>query len=221
MYFARLAPAAFILLFSGSAFAQGWFEYTNREEFFQINLPGEPRIEQFTYISEYGSRLPAKRFTAQSGPENYTVTVVNMATTDRPPGYSHGNELRGAIAFAATQVRKTGTVTLDAYTEIDVIPGMALQVTLPNGRRNFVAIHQHGRRLYIAEAEVPGGPDQAPPTQFQASLAILDANGNTLRYRDDNYSFPDGRPIARRGNQAIPPPGQPGAQIGESFPRRQ
>jgi hypothetical protein len=74
MRLTRLVPAAFALVFSSPAFAQGWFEYVNREEFFQINLPGEPRVEQFTYVSEYGSRLPAKRFTASDGQENYTVT---------------------------------------------------------------------------------------------------------------------------------------------------
>ncbi len=210
---ARLVPALLALLVSSGAMAQGWFDYVNREEFFSINLPGEPKIEQFTYISEYGSKLPAKRFSAQSGEETYTVTVVNMSTTDRPPGYSHGNELRGAIAFAATAVRRTGVVTLDAYTEVDVIPGMALQVTLPNGRRNFVAIHQHARRLYITEATVPNRIEVPPPTQFQASLAILDAEGNTLRYQDNNYSFPEGRPLARRGGAPAQAPAAAGAPV--------
>jgi hypothetical protein len=35
MRLTRLVPAAFALLFSSPAFAQGWFEYVNREEFFQ------------------------------------------------------------------------------------------------------------------------------------------------------------------------------------------
>ena len=212
MRFLRLIPAALVLVLSAPAFAADWIEYENRGEFFRINMPGEPKVEEFVYTSEYGSKLPAKRFTAQNGEEHYSVVVVDMNTTDRPPGYSHGNELRGAIAYAATQIRKTGNVTLDAYTEIDVIPGMALQVTLPNGRRNYAAIHQHARRLYIIEATVPDRPDVPPPTQFQASLQILDQDGNQLRYRDDNYSFPDGRPLARRGGQEVPRPAAAPAQ---------
>mgnify|MGYP006182574251 CR=1 FL=1 len=41
-------------------------------------------------------------------------------------------------------------------------------MTLPNGRRNFVAIHQHARRLYITEAEVPGGEIQRYATDLRS-----------------------------------------------------
>lgn len=201
MRLARLIPAAALTLcLSGAAFAQGWFEYTNKDGLFSVNFPAEPRIEEFTYISEYKSKLNAKRYIAEDKGARYTVTVVDMSRTDYNPQY-HGNELRGAVDYAATELRQTGKVTYDAYAEINVIPGHALQITHPDGKRNFVAIHYHAKKLYITEAVVPA--NVPPPILFQASFQITDAEGRALRYEDNNHSFPDGRVLSRRGGAAV------------------
>ena len=192
--------AAFVLLIS-PAFAQAWIEYVNKDDLFSINFPGQPKVESFTYVSEYHSQLPAHRYTAEREGAQYRVTVVNMTRTDYEPEHQ-GNEWRGSVAHAATVLRQTGKVTFDAYQEVNVIPGQALHITLPDGRRNFVQINFHARKLYILEAIVP--PAAAPPDQFVASLAIIDRDGNVLRYEDNNYAFPDGRPLARRGGGAAP-----------------
>ena len=199
-----LSAAALALCVSGAALAQGWFDYVNKESMFSVNFPKEPRVEDFTYTSEYKSKLNAKRFIAEHNGATYTVTVVDMSRTDYRPQY-HGNELRGAVAYAATQLRQTGKVTFDAYQEINVIPGHALQITLPDGKRNFVAIHLHAKKLYIAEAVVAA--NMPPPALFQASFQITDGEGRALRYVDNNHSFPDGRVLARRGNENVAPPG--------------
>ena len=86
----------------------------------------------------------------------------------------------GSEAHTAANYRKLGEVTYDAYMQIDRVPGLQIQLTKPDGRRLFVAIHIHDGFLYVAEAEVP--PRAPPPAQFQQSLHFLDENGIRLRY---------------------------------------
>jgi hypothetical protein len=110
--------------------------------------------------------------------------------------------MRGAMALAATELRRTGDVTFDAYGEIQVIPGHQLQITLPDGRRNFVQIHYHDHRLYVAEAIVEG--NMPPPAHFQASLTFINEDGEEIRYTGEGeYQFPDGRPLLRVGGREV------------------
>lgn len=61
----RLIPVvatASILLMSGSALAQEWIEFANREDRFTCSFPGQPHVTETTWISEYeaepaGARL--------------------------------------------------------------------------------------------------------------------------------------------------------------------
>jgi len=201
MRFWKILPVALTALYASAASAQGWIEYVNTTEFFALNFPGEPMVEEFTYVTEYGSQLPSKRFYAEDASGLYQIKVVDMHTTSRPPG-RHGVELRGSIAHAATAIRQTGEVTYDAYSEIQVIPGHQLQVTLPDGRRNFAQIHYHDHRLYIVEAIVPG--NMPPPAHFQAALSIVDENGEAIRYTGEGfYQFPDARPVLSIGGRVV------------------
>jgi hypothetical protein len=201
MNFLKLVPAVLLLVYSSMASAQNWFEYQNLEDLFSVNFPVEPVISESPYISEYDSPFVARKYSATDGQTEYLVTVVNMENSARPPG-RRGTEWRGAIGFHATKIRQTGEVTFDAYGEINVMPGHQLQITQPDGRRNFVNIHFHGRRLYVIEAISP--PDLPPPALFQASFEVVDAEGNNLRYNDSDYSFPDRIPLARRGGVTLP-----------------
>jgi hypothetical protein len=196
----KFVPAALLLFYASTASAQNWFEYENLEDLFSVNYPAEPVVTEAPYISEYGSPFVARKYSATDGVAEYMVSVVDMENSARPPG-RRGTEWRGAIGFHATKLRQTGEVTFDAYGEINVVPGHQLQITLPDGRRNFANIHFHGHRLYVIEAISP--PDLPPPALFQASFAVVDAEGNSLRYLDDDYSFPDRIPLTRRGNQAV------------------
>ena len=63
----RLVPAAFILFVSGPAFAQDWIEYTSNADFFTVNFPGEPKVRETIYRSEYGYDLPARVYSAEAG----------------------------------------------------------------------------------------------------------------------------------------------------------
>jgi hypothetical protein len=197
----KLITAMTFLFYAGAASAQGWIEYVNTDDFFSVNFPGEPWVEEFIYVSEFKSPLPSRRYIAEDAIGRYQMTVIDMHTTVRPPG-RQGLELRGAMAYAATELRQTGEVTYDAYGEIQVIPGHQLQITLPDGRRNFVQIHYHDYRLYIAEAIVAG--NMPPPAHFQASVSIVNGQGHQIRYTGEGFhQFPDARPVLSIGGEIV------------------
>jgi uncharacterized membrane protein YgcG len=177
----------------------GWTNYASREDAFTVNMPGQPRVEPFTYMSAAGSPWKAKRITAERDGRQYTVTVIDTSTsrlteevdatrnTARP-----GSEKAGAMEYAAWNLRKTGTLSVDTYAERQVIPGRKLEIALPDGRRNNAELYQHFDRVYILEAVSPRGA--AAGYDMAGSLVMLDAAGNVPRYRDNNLSFPENLP---------------------------
>jgi hypothetical protein len=197
----RLLALVPLLLAASAAFAQAqWAEFTDKADRFTIAFPAAPRVENFTYVTEYVSHVPAHRYVASDGATRYTLTVVDMTTTERKPA-SHGIEMRGAIQFAATALRRTGVVTADNYAEAWGVPGQVLQISLPNNARVYAHIYFVNKHLYILEAVAPAG---APPLAFFTALTFLDANGNPLSFVDNNYSFPESGPLLRGA------PGTPG-----------
>jgi len=40
--------------------AQGWIEYVSRQDSFAINFPGQPRIQEITWVSEQGAMYPGR-----------------------------------------------------------------------------------------------------------------------------------------------------------------
>ncbi len=180
LYLSGFVLIAFGSLFAFAALAQGWIHFADREEYFSVNLPHQPAIEDITYSSEFHAELPAKLYTAADEQVSYKITVVNYAPSNIPSP-RNVYDLRGSIAYAAWNIRQRGgEITYDAYAQIDRIDGHHLQITNPDQSRTFVAIHLHDSRLYILEAlAAPGTP---PPAQFQQSLSILDENGDPVRY---------------------------------------
>lgn len=173
-----------------AAFAQAWIEYRSQPDHFSVNLPGQPTITEMPYMSEYGATLTARKYVVSAGGINYTVTVVDYRNA------LSLNDLRGAVAFAATALRQRGKVTYDAYAEIDRIPGHQLQITEPNGKRLYAGMNLYDKRLYILVAEAP--PNVPPPEGFRASLIVYDDNGMHIRL-DDN-----GVPLKRGGGNGGP-----------------
>src|SRR5205814_9274047 len=57
--------------------AQDWIEFASTADRFTLNFPGEPRIEDTTYTSEYGAVLPARVYRAETGPSKYPMMVVD------------------------------------------------------------------------------------------------------------------------------------------------
>jgi hypothetical protein len=165
---------AFMLLVAGTCFGQEWIEYVNRADRFVVNLPGQPTMKDTTFKSEYDATLPAHVYTAQAGPVHYSVTVVNYKDADVL-------DLRGAVDWAAWQIRKRGgEITIDAFAQNDRIEGHQLHIVNANKTRTLAQIHQYDRRLYILEATAP--VDYPPPIDFQQSLVILDADGVRVRF---------------------------------------
>lgn len=180
-----LWAAALALLWSGAGLAQGWAEYRNTEWRFGVNFPGEPTVESIEWFSEDNLPVPARRFSTSHGNSTYSVIVADYRG-------ARATTILGSEAHTAANYRKLGEVTYDAYSQIDRVGGLMIQITKPNGRRLFLAIHLHDEFLYVAEAEAP--PRAPPPGQFQQSLHFLDQSGIRLRY------FPDGQRLLSTEN---------------------
>jgi len=165
---------------ASSAHAADWIEYRDPGDRFGVSMPGQPKIEEFTYTSWRGHSVPARIHSVQDGASRYSVTVVNYASD---PDIT---DVLGSVAFAATNFRKRGgEVTFDAYEQVDRIPGHELHITNPDGTLTYAEINLFEKRLYILEATVPH--NAPPPLLFQMSLEILDEKGNRIRFELDEY----------------------------------
>ena len=111
-----LIPALVALLLSTAASAQGWQEYVNRENNFQINFPAEPAVTETQYRTVKGTMLPARVFTAVAPQGSifagtYKVTIVD---------YSNAlNELPDAVEQAREAIKAKGTVKYDEVNDLD------------------------------------------------------------------------------------------------------
>ena len=176
MRFASLIPAAVALCVAGAAYAQAWDVYTNREEFFAINLPGEPKMTTSPYKTAKGTTLTAKKYTA-TAPANsilagtYTLTVVDYNNAK--------GELGTAIEEAAARYRSMGKMTYDAVNMLDNHRSWRQTIENANQRILTEILVARNNRLYISEAVT--ALNIPPPAQFQASLQILDESGQRIR----------------------------------------
>jgi hypothetical protein len=208
-----LLATALILVMPGLSLAQDWIDYVSRTDFFHVNFPGEPKVQDITYPTEYGITLPGRVYRVENGPNRYSVTVVNYADAEKihtaraaqcrkdgGEGDACQNDWRGdvqgSIVYASWQFfQRNAKVTHYAWYVSDLIEGHRLQLTNPDGSHTFAAIHRHGTRLYILEATVPRS---APaPGLFQQSLQFVDEEGKPVRYRtyyttgySDEWKFP-------------------------------
>ena len=199
MRFIPLA-AAFVVLVSAPAGAQEWVEYASRADMFTVNFPGQPKVQDINWETEYRITIPGRVHSYDAGQEHYSVTVVDYSNVqqihaDRVKGCTLypdqcGNpyvaELRGAMEYAAWGfLKRDAKVTYFAYGNTDRIEGRRLQLTNADGSRTFAQILMHENRLYIFEATVPKGAPS--PALFQQSAGFLDKNGVRVRY-DTVYS---------------------------------
>jgi hypothetical protein len=158
--------------------AEGWIEFVSREDRFLVNLPGQPSIRETTWQPQRGQAVPARVYTVEDGRSRYSVMVANLTSIREV------SDVKGSIAWEAWNFRKRGgTVAYDAYAQVDRIDGHLLRIVNTNGTETIAAIHEHDRRLYVLEADVP--PNTPGAVHFQQSLAILDREGNVVRYELD------------------------------------
>lgn len=194
-----LATVALILLVSGTSFAQAWIQYTSLADSFGVNFPGEPRVQDITYLTEHRITLPGRVYSVENGRGRYSVTVVDYKDAEKmhteraeqcrknggeADACNNGwrGEVQGSIVWATWQFfQRNAKVTYYAWYVADMIEGHQLQLLNPDESRTFAAINRHGTRLYILEATVPRG---APaPGLFQQSVQFLDEEGKPVRYR--------------------------------------
>jgi hypothetical protein len=180
MGFLRLIPALAVLFFSGATWAQSWDVYANRENFFSVNLPGDPAMTQAPYKTAKGTNLTANIFTAIAPPGSrlsgtYTVTVVDYTNAK--------DEMSTAVEQARNAMRAKGTVKYDGLNNIDLHLSRRLTVETPMTRILAEILMAANNRLYITQAETP--LNVPPPAVFQASLQILDPSGVRIRTRTE------------------------------------
>ncbi len=193
-----LIAIAVALFLSGPLFAQDWIEYASQRDFFTINFPGQPAVQEIKYTSEHGIDLPARVYSAASGQSRYSVTAVDfnpaaqlhqeksktcVASGAYPDvcGDRSQNDLRGAMDHAIFGfLKRNAKVTLYGYYNADLVEGKSLQLENPDGSRTFAVVNMHQNRLYIVEGTVPRG--FPPPALFQQSLGFIDNEGKRIRY---------------------------------------
>jgi hypothetical protein len=164
------------LTLAAPAYAQAWDEFTNREDHFTVNMPGEPTVETITYKTSKGDTLPGHVYTGKDarGGE-YKITVINYSSAP--------SDEETAIKDWADQERKKGTVKYDGVEHQNNMRSQRISLVLPNGRFLLAeALMDRANHFFILEADTP--PNVPPPSQFQASLQVLDDNGIALRYKN-------------------------------------
>jgi hypothetical protein len=172
-----LIPAALSLLIGAAAHAQAWDVYVNRENFFSLNLPGEPKQTTAPYTTAKGTMLTARKFTATAPAGSLLAGTYSLTVVD----YSKATgELNTAIDEAAERFRRMGKVTYDAVNMLDNHRSWRQTVETASERILTEILVARNNRLYISESRT--GINAPVPAQFQASLQILDDNGVRIRY---------------------------------------
>ena len=216
-----LVTAALILGLTTASFAQSWIQYSSRADTFAVNFPGEPKVEDINYVTEFGIALPGHFYSAGSGGSRYSVTVVDYSTAEKLHTEraalcrKNGGEadacqndwrgdVQGSIVYASWKlIQRNAKVTFFGWSVVDQVEGQRLHLTNADKSRTFAEIHRHGTRLYILEGTVPPGDPE--PGLFQQSLMFLDEEGNPLRYRtfyttgySEEWKFPAPAPPRSR-----------------------
>jgi hypothetical protein len=199
----RVIIAAALSLFAtaGVSQAQEWEPYTSKTDFFVLHFPGQPRVQDLSYRSEYNLSLPARVYSVTNSPSRYSITVVDYSNAEKlhaertkqcqaelgdvdscNPLFQSRTEMRGAIVYATWNfLQRDAKLTHFTYAYADLVEGHQLQLTNKDGSRTFASIYMHENRLYILEGTVPEG--SPPPGLFQQSLQFLDKDGNKIRYQ--------------------------------------
>jgi hypothetical protein len=201
---------AVALSIAGSASAQDWEQYTSIQDGFKIDFPGQPKVAEIKWKSEYGYELPARVYTVDKGKEHYSMTVVDYTGIDQmgrersakcPPGaetcqgqrqggllsvigpaYST-QDIRGALVYASFQfIKRDAKITAYLWNWEDLVEGHEIHLTNnADQSRTMAFIAMRQNRLYIMEGTVPKGYPE--PGLFYQSLGWVDKAGNGVRYQ--------------------------------------
>jgi hypothetical protein len=193
------AIVAVFVSVSSAALAQAWDIYTNRDNFFTVNLPDEPKETSAPYKTAKGTNLTIKTFTATAPAGTllsgtYALHVVDYASAT--------GELATAIEEAAKTFRAKGKVTYEGVNMLDNHRSWRQTVESANQRILTEILIAKNNRLYISEAST--ALNAPVPAQFQASLQILDENGVRIRYARVESNIPgEVVPVTPQNTQRI------------------
>jgi hypothetical protein len=208
----RLMPlmsSALVLAMSGTSFAQEWTEFASPEEHFTITFPGQPKVTETTWMSQFNAILPARIYNGTNASGRYSVTVVDYTPVERLLSersrtlpaldlaihvYGLGywkTDVRSAVVYAASKyLERDARITHMMSSFSDLVAGLILELTNnADQSRTFTSIYMHENRLVITEATVARG--YPPPTIFQQSLGWLDKDGKRIRYPFIYHNEPD------------------------------
>jgi hypothetical protein len=129
----RLIPILLVLFFAGSAMADDWKDYENRDYAFTIHFPGDPTVEVATYRAADGRSFPAHVFSVKQDTGVFKVTVVDM------PGKQTGS--KAAVMKEATKVVAAGgVIKFDIDHRVRAVYGRQLGIAGANGGYSYVAL---------------------------------------------------------------------------------
>jgi hypothetical protein len=132
MRLACFIPAVAALFISGAAYAQTWDSYVNRENFFSINLPGEPAVKEAPYKTVKGTNLTARVFTAVA-PAGETVAARAQCGFDR---HALGGRLDVTLATVLAHQPRSANAVLEFLRVGVELQDAALEVVVAEaGRR--------------------------------------------------------------------------------------
>jgi len=214
----RLMPlisSVLVLATSGTSFAQEWTEFSSKDDRFTITFPGQPKVTDTTWVSQFNAILPARIYSGTQGSNRYSVTVVDYNPIERLLSersrtlpvldlavhvYGLGywkTDVRSAIVYAESKfLERDAKLTSILWNSSDLVPGLLLEFTNnADQSRLFTSIYMHANRLVMTEATLPRG--YPPPQIFQQSLGWLDEKGTRIRYPFMNYNEPDAPPPTR------------------------
>jgi hypothetical protein len=163
----RLIPILLALFFTGSAIADDWTEYENRDYSFTIHFPVNPTVETATYRTADGRSFPARVFSAKQETGTFKVTVVEM------PGEETGPN--AAVMKVATEaVAEGGVIKFDIEHRVRAVYGRQLGIAGANCGYSYVALFYRNDRLYQIEgtAFLAGGHAEVDAARFQQSLDL-------------------------------------------------
>jgi hypothetical protein len=161
----RFIAVVLALFFAGSAVAEDWKEYENKEYSFAIHFPADPKLEATTYRTADGRSFEAHAFSVEQESGVFKVTIVEM------PGEQTGEDA-SVVKDAAKIVAESGAIKFDIGHRVRTVYGRQLGIAWANRGYSYVALFYNNRRLYLIEGKafVAGGQAEADAMRFQQSL---------------------------------------------------
>ena len=147
--------------------------FIDRDARFAILFPGDPIVNDISYMTEAGTLFPAQRFSLKEGTNEHIVTVVD---------FSDGPAVDIAIVEnAVEETMRGGELIYEAEAEYE--PGVGsrqFMASLDDGREIQASVYMWDHRLFITEAI--GAPGVPSLLRFAQSFTMLEADGGELNF---------------------------------------